>query len=412
MALFKLGNVFSAAKQDPSPAVSDEADIKNARDYVSTMSDVFQTGAEQQKIAMQRVNSLSKTITKMEAKMRLLTRVEGENKALTDRVTTLEKTLSHKAGQAIELENDLSVARLQLKKAQEELLSLRTENTVRKDRDIQSDSQIQEQETEITAMATAITTLEDRQMELSCLNSTLQKDLSVAVNDLSARNRTVLELQKSLDEARTKMETFRKSADANMIQIGQVKANYETLNTKFIETDAMRETAQYEATLSKAEFEGRLKRRDEQVLGLKNRIQQFEAQVRIKEGARIQAERDIAELQHQVSMANARADTSDSRVREKTAESDVNADNALKAKSEFEAVNAKYLAALEDIAMLKKLNQVQKDKLMRYAAVDGRGAVDGYMPPVDHAELPIEASDSEAQATRNVTIFQSLKSVS
>jgi chromosome segregation ATPase len=385
MGLFKLGDSFLAGKKGQAASASDALDIKNAREYVSSMSDVIQSGAEQHKKAQQRVNSLSKSISKMESKLRQLGRVEEENKALQSRATAAEKSLALKKAQAAELENELASLRIQLKTAQEELLALRTENTVRKDRDNQNDSQITRQKNEITAMATAITSLEDRQHELSCLNSTLQKDLSEALNDLSARGRSIHELQKNLDDARAKMDVFRKSADGGEIEIGRLQASFEEMKTKFIEANAGRETAEYEATVAKAEFEGRLKRRDEELLTHKNRISQFEAEVRIKEGARAQAERDIADLQHRFSSAIARADKADARAREKVLEADVNAENALKAKAEFDTLNEKYMAALDDIEMLKKINLAQKDKLMRYAAVEA-----------DPDQAPAPASGAEA----------------
>lgn len=409
MGLFKLGDTFLSGKKGQSASASDALDIKNAREYVSSMSDVIQHGAEQHKMAQQRVNSLSKSISKMESKLRQLGRVEEENKTLLNRVTAAEKTLSLKKAQSAEAENELASLRIQLKNAQEELLALRTENTVRKDRDSQTDSQITRQKNEITAMATAITALEDRQHELSCLNSTLQKDLSEALSDISSRGRSIHELQKNLDEARAKMEVFRKSADSGEIEIGRSRASYDDLKSKYIEANAERETAEYEATVAKAEFEGRLKRRDEELLSLKNRISQFEAEVRIKEGARVQAERDISDLQHRFSSAIARADKADARAREKVLEADVNAENALKAKAEFDTLNDKFMAALDDITMLKKINLAQKDKLMRYAAVEANPEQASAASPEG---LGFEVLDVAGPATKNVTIFQSLKSVS
>ena len=42
-----------------------------------------------------------------------------------------------------------------------------------------------------------------------------------------------------------------------------------------------------------------------------------------------------------------------------------------RSKVEFETLNAKFTAAMEDIDTLRKINQVQKQKLERYAAIGG-----------------------------------------
>jgi len=51
-----------------------------------------------------------------------------------------------------------------------------------------------------------------------------------------------------------------------------------------------------------------------------------------------------------------------------------NSDALLKAKSDFETLNAKFAQSLDDIETLRKINQAQQQKLERYASIGGVSA--------------------------------------
>ena len=415
MSFFKKSKKLGAAKANRSLPTAKTSDLKDAKDYVSAMNDAFVSSSEQQKMAMRQFDSLSKSLAKMEGTVEKLARAEAENDTLSTRASTLETQLSAKSTEASTLDKELAIAKRKLKTAQDELLALRSQMSARQDSERETQDEFARQQAELSSLAQSVEKLEHSNVDIASLNTALQKDLSEALSELSARKRSVDELKKNLDDVRAKLKARSKSADASLIELGQLQSANERLSEQFIESQAALETLEYDTKVVRAEFSDRLKRREEEVLSLKSQIAQLEAQVRIKENIKAQAEHDISELQHSLRLANSRAELGETRAREKAAEADTNAQNVLTIKAEYEALNAKFLAALDDIAMLKKLNHVQKDKLMRYAAVDASE----FVPPVPaKKDAPIAAPAAAADendngpATKNVTIFKSLKSAS
>jgi len=413
MSILNLSQKLRGAKKGRLATQAKASDLKDAKSYVSAMNEAFVTSSEQQKAAMRQFDSLSKSLAKMEGTVEQLKRAEAENETLSSQAATLETQLSAKTSEASTLDKELAIAKRKLKTAQEDLLTLRSQMTARLDREAENEEEFTQQKEALSSLSQAVEKLEITNLETASLNTTLQKDLSEALGELSARKRSVDELQKNLEDVKAKLKAQSKTSDAAIIELGQLKTVNETLNEQYIESQAALETLEYDTKVARAEFADRLKRRDEEVLGYKSQMAQLEAQVRIKESVKAQAEHDISELQHSLRLANSRAEIGETRAREKAAEADTNAQNVLTIKAEYEALNVKFQAALDDIDLLKKLNHVQKDKLMRYAAVE----TNQYVP-----EAPVEVKpakpaaamneDGNSHATKNVTIFKSLKSVS
>ena len=412
MSILNLSQKLRAAKSGRGVTQAKASDLKDAKDYVSAMNQAFVSSSEQQKAAMRQFDSLSKSLAKMEGTVEQLNRVEAENEGLASRTAALETQLSAKAGEANTLDKELAIAKRKLRTAQEDLLALRSQMTARQDRESEMEEQFTKQQAELSSLSLAADKLEMSNIETASLNTTLQKDLSEALGELSARKRSVDELQKTVEDLRAKLKARSKTSDAALIELSQLKTVNETLNEQFIESQAALETLDYDAKVARAEFTDRLKRRDEDVLSYKSQMAQLEAQVRIKESVKAQAEHDISELQHSLRLANSRAEMGETRAREKAVEADKNAQNVLSIKAEYEALNAKFLAALDDMAVLKKLNHVQKDKLMRYAAVETGPVASTPAQPETSKPAASAKEGNSGHATKNVTIFKSLKSAS
>ena len=80
---------------------------------------------------------------------------------------------------------------------------------------------------------------------------------------------------------------------------------------------------------------------------------------------------EVITLRNQLENERERNDRNEQRFRGKADEVERNARALARSKVEFENLNAKFTAAMEDIDTLRKINQVQKQKLERYAAIGG-----------------------------------------
>ena len=79
MSFSTLKNNMKTALFARSKAAPTLHDVSNAKDYVSTMTQVIQSTSEQQHIAMQKVTHLSKSLENMETQLARLNSVEAEN---------------------------------------------------------------------------------------------------------------------------------------------------------------------------------------------------------------------------------------------------------------------------------------------------------------------------------------------
>jgi len=80
---------------------------------------------------------------------------------------------------------------------------------------------------------------------------------------------------------------------------------------------------------------------------------------------------EIITLRNQLETERERNDRNETRFRGKADEVERNARALARSKVEYENLNAKFTAAMEDIDTLRKINLVQKQKLERYAAIGG-----------------------------------------
>lgn len=405
-------NVRAAITARSNPQ-SNSHDVRDAKDYVSTMTQVIQSTSEQQYMAMQKVTHLSKSLEKMESKLARLGRVEAENAELSGKAARLASELSEQTSQALELDAQLSVVRRQLKLAQDELVKLRSDMSERQDRDAKSEARLAAQKEEISELSAKVSGLEQRQSDMTTLNRTLEEDLAKARGEVSLYKRSASEFTQKLEELERSEKQTRQSYDTTLVELNALKIRYAEVNENHIDMQARLETAKFEARSVQNQHADSLRRREEENLSLKNRISHLEGQLRIKDSAKIQAEREITEVQHSLRLAVMRADQAEKLSREVSREAEASASNVISSQSDYDALNAKFIAALDDIATLKKLTEIQKSKLMKYAAVDNSPTLETDMKPQPKTVSPTKAqNEKQVEPAKNIRILRQVRPAS
>lgn len=411
MAFTTLKNNMKAALTARSKAKPTSFDVRDAKDYVSTMTKVIQSTSEQQDMAMQKVSHLSKSLEKMETQLARLDSVEAKNKKLSAKAAQLENDLSGASTQANELGAQLSVTKRQLKLAQDELVTLRADIAKKQDIGSQSEMLIAEQKKQVSTLSAKISGLEQRKSDMTKLNRTLQEDLAKARGEVSLHRRSASEFTQKLEELERSGSQTRQSYESSVIELNALKKRYAEVSENHIDTQARLESAKFEARSLQTQHTDSLRRREEENLSLKNRISHLEAQLRIKESANTQAEREIIEAQHSLRLANMRADQAENLSREVSMEAQASASNVISSQSDYDALNDKFMTAMDDIATLKKLNEIQKSKLMQYAAVDSLPVRETAMKAEPAA--PVKAqSESQAEPAKNIRILRQVRPAS
>jgi len=180
-----------------------------------------------------------------------------------------------------------------------------------------------------------------------------------------------MELQKSVEELSVRLERKTKENDTSTVELKNLRLDFNDIKAKFFEASGALENAKYDIKTQKNVFEDTLTRRDDETLALKSRIEQLNTQLRIKDNMSAHFDEEIITLRNQLENERERNDRNEQRFRGKADEVERNARSLARSKVEFENLNAKFSAAMEDIDTLRKINQVQKQKLERYAAIGG-----------------------------------------
>lgn len=345
--------------------------IQTARSSLEAMSTAFRSANEQQQMAMRHMSTLDKTLSDMDAGLRRLVRIEGENVALRDRCEDIDRQLAQKTSLADEQENRLLSLERQYKDLQKDYSSSKAEIAVYMDRESESRVRNTNSLGEIETFKRRVTQSDDQIASLELRNKTLQDELAARRIALSEQKRDTFELQKKVENLTVKLDSRGKDRDNVYIELKELRANYADVNSKFLETSNLLDAVRYDMEAQKNIQDETVRRREADLFALRSQIDQYDTEVRIKNIAAADAEREIRVLQQSLDTAQARADESDARLRAQTMEFGRNTDALMKTNSEFEVLNAKFSAALQDIESLRRVNAAQQEKLERYAAISG-----------------------------------------
>lgn len=365
---------YHQTKTSVSAKSANSDDIKQAHDYVEQISADMKANADQQNMAAKRMVTLGKTISKMEASLRQMERFEAKAGKLENELLIVQKKLEQKTTWASEQENRLVNLERTHNEVRQELEVAKTEISARKDREVADREKITGQSKEIESLTSAVSDRDERVSTLTMTNQNLQDDTSSQAAELSKQNHRVKELQKSLEEVGAKVDEKNKQNDQLMVEIKNLRLDHNELKTKYFETAGSLENAKYDLKTQKSVSDESLKRRDDESYALKSRIEQLNTQVRIKENMSGHLDEEILSLRAAVDSERARNERAEDRLREKSEEVERNMRALARAKVEFENINAKFTTALEDLETLRKINQVQKQKLERYASIGGVSA--------------------------------------
>ncbi len=345
--------------------------IDTARSTLETISNSFRSASEQQQLAARQMASLDKTLAKMDAGLRRLVRMERENETLRNRGEELDKQLTLKTNVSNEQESRLIALERQYKELQKDLSQSKAEIAVHKDRETEFRARSTNNLGEIETLKRRLSQGDEQLAALELRNKTLQDELASRRIALSEQKRDAFELQKKVENLTVKLDSRGKDRDSVYVELKELRSNYSEINSKFLETSNLLEAVRYDLEAQKNIHDETLRRREADLYALKSQIDQYDTEIRIKNIAAADAEREIRVLQQSLDTAQARADESDARLRAQTLEFGRNTDALMKTNSEFEVLNGKFSAALEDIEALRKVNAAQQEKLERYAAISG-----------------------------------------
>ena len=346
-------------------------DIQQARESVDFIAGELKASAEQQQLAAKRMSSLNKTISKMEAGLRHVNRLETETAQLRNDLQSTAKKLEQKTSWASEQENKLINLERQHNDIRQQLENAKADVAQRKDRESADREKLVKQGRDIETLSSQLTQKDERLAAVSMSNQNLQDEVAQQSASLSSQNHRVMELSKSIEELSNRLDKKSKASDTAEVELKNLRLDFNEMKTKYFEANAALENAKYDLKTQKNVYEDTLKRRDDETLAQKSRIEQLNTQVRIKDNMSTHFDEEIITLRNQLETERERNDRNETRFRGKADEVERNSRALARSKVEFENLNAKFTAAMEDIDTLRKINMVQKQKLERYAAIGG-----------------------------------------
>ncbi len=346
-------------------------DIQSARESVDFLTNEFKMASDQQQLAAKRMASLNKTIAKMEIGLRHVDRLESENSSLTNELGDVKKKLEQKTSWASEQESKLVNLERQHGEMRQKFELAKADIAQRKDREVTEHEKLLKQGRQIENLSSKMNQKDERMSSLHLANQNYQDEIAEQAAVLSSLNHRVMELQKNTEELTSRLERKTKENDTSTVELKNLRLDFNDMKSKFFEASGALENSKYDLKTQKNVYEDTLKRRDDETLALKSRIEQLNTQVRIKDNMSTHFDEEIITLRTQLETERERNDRNELRFRGKADELERNARAMARSKVEFENLNSKFSAAMEDIDTLRKINQVQKQKLERYAAIGG-----------------------------------------
>ena len=346
-------------------------DINQARESVEFIVGELKASADQQQMSAKRMVALNKTIAKMESGLRHVTRLEAHNLRLGNDLQGVKKKLEQKTNWASEQENKLVNLERQHNDMRQKLENAKADIAQRTDREVGDREKLIKQSRDIETLSGHLGQKDERISTLEMNNQNLQDETAQQAGSLSSQNHRVMELQKSTEELSARLDTKTKASDVSTVELKNLRLDFNEMKAKFFEASGGLENAKYDLKTQKNVYEDTLKRRDDKTLALKSRIEQLNTQVRIKDNMSKHFDEEIVTLRNGLETERERNDRNETRFRGKADEVERNARALARGKVEYENLNAKFGAAIEDLDTLRKINMVQKQKLERYAAIGG-----------------------------------------
>ena len=356
-------------------------DVKATQDVVQAITDALKTGAEQQDLAAKRLGALTKSMNKMDANVRHSARLQSEVERMGTELTTLQSELDKQRAWAQEQTTKLGAVQKERDKLRAELKNSKSEISARAERE----SGLRESEIKLRregeALGKELNQRTVRLEELVVTQQRVQDELAQAVGKVSSQNHKMRELQNAVEEFALRLDEKTKAADASLSALRDLRLNHHAAKEQLVASNSRLQSAEYEQTSQKTLFEDTVKRRADEILALKTQIEQLTTQLRIKNTMGNHFDEETAGLRQALETERERNSVNEQRLRNQ-AETEARQSRALsQAKSEFEALNTKFVDAMKDMDTFRQVNRVQSQKLENYAQLNKAPAPKrGYAP--------------------------------
>jgi len=255
---------------------------------------------------------------------------------------------------------------------------------VRGDRETRHLETMGAQAAKIEGLDALVAERDDRVNTLSMVNTNLQDDVSAQSVTISQQGTRIVELTKSLEEISARLDSKTKHNDQLMSELSNIRLDHNELKSQYFEKVAALEHAQYDIKTQRTVLDEGLKRRDEEAYALKTRIEQLNAQVRIKDNMSGHLDEEIVSLRAAIDGERERNERAQARLRDKTEEANKASAALMSTKADYDALSAKFEKLMTDLDSVRRINHIQKQKLERYASIAALNAtVSEEAKPVD-----------------------------
>jgi len=349
-------------------------DVKATQDVVQAITAALKTGAEQQEIAAKRLGVLAKSITKMDANVRHSARLKSETQRLEAETSSLRADLDKQRAWAQEQTAKLGTVQKERDRLRKELDGAKSEVSARSERE----AGLRESEIKLRregeAISKELAQRTNRLEELALTQQRLQDDLAQANALLSSQSHKMRELQNAREELTLRLDEKTKAADASLSALRDLRLDHHAAKENLVAVTSRLQSTEYEQSSQKNLFEDSLKRRADEILALKTQIEQLSTQLRIKDTMDSHFGEETAGLRQALETERERNVVNEQRLRNQ-AETEARQSRALaQSKSEFEALNAKFVNAMKDLDAIRQINRVQSQKLENYAQLNNAPA--------------------------------------
>jgi len=357
-------------------------DVKATQDVVQAITAALKSGAEQQDLAAKRLNTLTKSMAKMDANVRHASRLQVETERLEAETSQLRVDLDKQRAWAQEQTAKLASVQKERDSLRAQLENAKSEVSARTERE----AGLRESEIKLRregdALKKELNQRTTRLEELVITQQRVQDDLAKADGLLASQSHKMRELQNAVEEFTVRLDEKTKNADASLSALRDLRLDHHAAKEQLVSANSQLQSAEYEQSSQKSLFEDSLKRRADEILALKTQIEQLSTQLRIKDTMDSHFDEETAGLRQALETERERNSVNEQRLRNQ-AETEARQTRALsQAKSEFEALNAKFVDAMKDLDVFRQLNRVQSQKLENYAQLNSAPA-----PKRDYAPI-------------------------
>ena len=226
-------------------------DVQSARQSVDFMVGELKSTANQHTLAAKRMAKLNKTIAKMEAGLRHVSRLENDNAGLRDSLKVVQKKLDQKTSWALEQESKLSTLERQHDEMRKKFETSKADIAQRKDREVGEREKLVKQGRDIESLSAKLNQKDERLSSLAVTNQNLQDEIAQTSAELSSQNHRVTELQKSVEELSARLDTKTKDSDSATVELKNMRIDLNEMKTKYFEATSALENAQYNINTQK-----------------------------------------------------------------------------------------------------------------------------------------------------------------